>query len=129
MRYIKIKTKKRCELIDISDEVEGIAENSGDKSKAILLFVPHTSAGVFINEGYDTDVGDDILRNLKKITEMAEFVHSEGNSDAHVKAALISNSLVVPIKENKLCLGRWQRVFFAEFDGPRERELIIQLLG
>jgi len=90
--------------------------------------VPHTTAGIFINEGYDPDVKDDILRNLEKMTEGIEFRHSEGNSDGHVKTTLIGNSLTIPVQDGKLCLGKWQRVFFAEFDGPRERKIVMQIL-
>jgi secondary thiamine-phosphate synthase enzyme len=95
----------------------------------VLLHVPHTTAAVTVNEGYDPDVAGDLLRRLEALaphlrdTDGARDRHAEGNSDSHLKAALVGGTVLLPVVGGQLALGRWQRVFFCEFDGPRRREL------
>ncbi len=120
-------SKRREELIDITLDVEGLI--GGKNCRMVLIYVPHTTAGVCINEGADPYVGSDILRWLRKLVPYArsEFKHIEGNSDAHIKSVLVGNSVIVPVRNGKLLLGTWQRIFFCEFDGPRKRRIIVEL--
>jgi secondary thiamine-phosphate synthase enzyme len=130
MRQIIIKTTERCQLLDITDQIAGILSEVKEKPKAVMISVLHTTAGILINECADPFVGQDILEHLKKLVpEGHHFLHSEGNSDAHIKATLVGNSIFVPLDKGKLLLGRWQGVFFAEFDGPRTRKVCITLLN
>lgn len=119
---MQIESKKRNELIDITDKVSKHTHGDG-----VILFCPHTTAGICINEGADPDVKRDILNWLNdKVPEDSSYSHAEGNSDAHIKASIIGSSLVIPVIKGKPALGRWQSIFFCEFDGPRKRELIIK---
>ena len=127
MKILEISTSKREEFIDVTELVKKEVKEAED-CKALLLFVPHTSCALFINEGYDPNVCKDISKTLNKITENIEYEHSEGNSDAHSKTVLVGNSLIIPIENKELVLGTWQRIFLAEFDGPRKRKIIIQSL-
>jgi len=91
---------------------------------AVLLHVPHTTAAVTINEGYDPDVAADVVADLnRRVPRDAGYAHAEGNSDSHIKAILVGSSQLVPVEAGKPALGRWQRIFFCEFDGPRSREV------
>jgi len=123
-----IKTNKREEIIDITREVEKIVAEEGKKGKACLVYVPHTTCAVTINENYDADVHFDILEHLKKIVPARIGKHSEGNSDAHIKSSLLGVSQTVPIEDGKLQLGKWQGIGLCEFDGPGERKIIVKIL-
>ncbi len=130
MHQITIKTTERCQLLDITEQVARIISENVEKSKAIMVSVPHTTAGILINECADPSVGQDILEYLKKLVPHDHnFHHSEGNSDAHIKATLVGNSIFIPLEKGKMILGRWQGVFLAEFDGPRTRKISITLLN
>jgi secondary thiamine-phosphate synthase enzyme len=130
MHSIKLRTSRRTELKDVTDEVEKRVRESGVKSGVCHLYVPHTTAGVIINEGYDPDVARDMEGALDRLVpDRPEFRHSEGNSDSHIKTALIGSSQTVWIENGRLTLGRWQKIFFAEFDGPRTRELHIKIVS
>ncbi|MDK2849860.1 MAG: hypothetical protein PWP03_137 [Candidatus Woesearchaeota archaeon] len=129
MKRIRIITKQKQEYIDITEIIRDYAkEEFKDSSGIVTLFVPHTTSGVFINEGYDNDVVKDINKVLNRIVEKIPFDHIEGNSDAHSKSVLTGNSIQVIVENGELMLGRWQSIFFAEFDGPRERELWIKAI-
>jgi secondary thiamine-phosphate synthase enzyme len=129
MKSIKIKTNKRIEAINITKEVETIVKNENIKEGIIFLFNPHTTAALLINEGFDESVLVDLNNKLNNlIPEDDSYLHLEGNSDAHIKSSLIGNQLFVFIKNNKLELGKWQKVFFLEFDGPRTREIWVKIL-
>ncbi len=126
---LSIRTSKRAELIEITDKVSHIVSKSGIKQGICFLFVPHTTAGITINENADPSVKRDILNTLNKLVpEGAGYTHSEGNADSHIKASVLGNSLQAFIDEGRLCLGTWQGIFFAEGDGPRTREIWIELL-
>lgn len=113
-------------MIDITAQVEQTVKEWNLLDAVLLLFVPHTTAAVTINEAADPDVKSDILLGLNKISpDRAEYKHMEGNSDAHLKSSLIGCSQQVIIKNGKLCLGTWQGIYFCEFDGPRSRKLYI----
>jgi secondary thiamine-phosphate synthase enzyme len=126
MQEIKIKSKNRNEMIDITHEVEEIIKQENIKDGFVVIYVPHTTAGVTINEGADPSVQRDIIATLEKlIPENDNYHHMEGNSDAHIKASLMGSSSTVLIKNNNLVLGTWQHIFFYEADGPRNRKVII----
>ncbi len=128
MEIITIKTHKRSQFIDITSEIEKIVRNASD-IKSVLLYVPHTTAAVTINENADPTVVEDILNHLEEmIPNSPHFRHSEGNSDAHIKSSLVGPSILIPVENGKLTLGTWQGIYFAEFDGPRTRKLYIQFL-
>jgi secondary thiamine-phosphate synthase enzyme len=126
---IKFRTSCRTELKNVATEVEKLVHDSGSKSGVCHLYVPHTTAGVLINEGYDPDVARDMEGAFDRLVpDSPLFKHSEGNSDSHIKTALVGSSQTVWIESGHLALGRWQQIFFAEFDGPRSRELHIKIV-
>ena len=126
MREIKVKTSKRNEMIDITSEINEVVDEENLENGFVIVYVPHTTAGVTINEGADPSVQRDIMQFLKKIVpESGDYHHMEGNSDAHIKASLIGSSVTVLVENNSLKLGTWQHVFFYEGDGPRNRRVII----
>ncbi|WP_286974587.1 secondary thiamine-phosphate synthase enzyme YjbQ [Acetomicrobium sp. UBA5826] len=123
-----LRTKAREELIDITRTVEEDVSFSGIKEGLCVVYVPHTTAAVTINEDADPSVREDILRQLKNLApRKGEYSHLEGNSDAHIKSSLIGASQVIPIHDGRLMLGTWQGVFFCEFDGPRDRRFYVTL--
>ena len=123
-KEIKLGTGKRTEFIDITREVEAFLGEAKAKSGTVTVFVPHTTAGVTVNENSDPAVPRDILSFTSKlIPEGGPFAHAEGNSDAHIKSSLFSPSLNLIVEGGRLMLGTWQAVYFAEFDGPRSRKL------
>jgi len=123
---ISVKSHRREELIDISQEVNEFVRNSNIQNGNITLFVPHTTAAVTINENADPDVPHDIILGLNKIVpHFTGFRHSEGNSDAHLKSSIIGCTQDIFIENGRLVLGTWQGIFFCEFDGPRNRRLIL----
>lgn len=130
MEVIKITSSKRSELIDITTHIEKIVSRSNIGTGMCTVFIPHTTAGVMINENYDPSVKEDIVNELNSIIPVSSgnYTHSEGNSDAHIKSGLVGANLSVFIHRNKVVLGKWQGIFFAEFDGPREREIFVNLL-
>jgi secondary thiamine-phosphate synthase enzyme len=126
----EVSTSKRNELVDITKEVRKIVERGGIKEGICAVYCPHTTAAITINEGADPDVCRDILMHLEKICPKdGGYKHSEGNSDAHIKSSLVGASEVVVIKNGKLVLGTWQKLYFAEFDGPRNRKVIVKIIG
>jgi len=125
-----VKTPKREILIDLTSEIRKLVKNSNIKEGICRIFVPHTTAGITINENADPSVKKDIINYLNQlIPKNAGFAHMEGNSDAHIKSSLIGVSLNVPIHNNNLTLGTWQGIMFAEFDGPRNRKVCVQISG
>jgi len=126
MREIKVKTSKRNEMIDITNEIRNVVEEENLENGFVIVYVPHTTAGVTINEGADPSVQRDIIQFLEKmIPESGDYHHMEGNSDAHIKASLIGSSVTVLVENKSLKLGAWQHVFFYEGDGPRNRHVIV----
>src|SRR5580692_9701625 len=115
-----VRTSRRTELRDVTAEIEKAVRASGCKNGICHLYVPHTTAGVLINEGYDPDVARDMEVTLDRlIPHKGDYRHAEGNSDSHLKVALVGSSETVWIEHGRLALGQWQKIFFAEFDGPR----------
>ena len=123
MKNISLRTHRRCEFIDITRKVQEVVNECGVQNGAMMVFVPHTTAGITINENADPSVVDDLLASLGRLVpESGNYRHSEGNSDAHCKASLMGSSVLVPVKNGELVLGRWQGIYFCEFDGPRSRQ-------
>jgi secondary thiamine-phosphate synthase enzyme len=130
MESIQVKTTKQCELLDITSQIESVVRKSEVKSGICYVFVPHTTAGVTINENADPDVVKDILMEFEKIVPLKDnYLHAEGNSAAHVKSSIVGCSQEVMIEEGSLRLGTWQSLFFCEFDGPRSRKVWVKVMG
>lgn len=129
MTCIEVRTTKREQWVAITDKVQAAVSESGLRNGACLVYVPHTTAGVTINENADPDVGEDLLTGLARLVPRNwPFRHTEGNADAHLKSSLVGCSVIVPVKDGRLQLGTWQGIFFGEFDGPRHRQCFVQLL-
>lgn len=131
MRKIEfeIRTRVKEEFIDMTSKVRKIIEDSGIRTGICTVFVPHTTAGVTINENADPSVQSDILHTLRTmVPETLPYTHMEGNSPAHVKASLMGSSAQIIIDEGELVLGTWQGIFFCEFDGPRRRKVYISAM-
>jgi len=126
----RIATSERNAFVDVTERVKKAVRESGIRDGTALVFCPHTTAGVTINENADPDVAEDIRRKLSRLVPQREgYAHSEGNSDAHIKASLLGPSLSLIVHEGHPLLGTWQGVYFCEFDGPRERSLYIKVTG
>jgi secondary thiamine-phosphate synthase enzyme len=124
-----LRTGRREEMVDITAEVADAVSELGLADGAVLVHVPHTTAALTINEGYDPDVAADVVADLnRRVPRDAGYAHAEGNSDSHIKAILVGSSQLVPVESGRPALGRWQRIFFCEFDGPRSREVWISPL-
>jgi secondary thiamine-phosphate synthase enzyme len=131
LRYIKVNSHARTEMIDITSEVRELIEKSRVRDGACHIFALHTTAGITVNEGADPDVQRDIIDFLdKKVPVSYPFSHAEGNSDAHVKSTLVGVSETVLIEDGQLLLGTWQAIYFCEFDGPRNgRKVAVQIIA
>jgi secondary thiamine-phosphate synthase enzyme len=130
MVTLTVVTTAPTELIDITSLLVDAASACGVRHGAIVVFVPHTTAGVTINENTDPAVRDDLLMALDRaVPADLHYRHAEGNSDAHVKASLVGSSVIVPVHDGTLQLGTWQGVYFAEFDGPRRRRVVVTPLA
>lgn len=128
LNRLSIKTRSRSELMDITPLVRDIVHKSKIENGVCYVFVPHTTAGITINENADPSVRQDILMGLDKLVPwQGDYTHLEGNAAAHIKASLVGSSETIPIEKGDLVLGTWQGVFFAEFDGPRRREVWIKI--
>ena len=131
MIRLQINTQAHAEFRDITAEVQAAVAQSGVKSGLAHVFVPHTTAGLTINENADPDVRSDMLESLEKLVpwKQAHFQHAEGNSAAHVKASLLGFSTAVFVHNGALALGTWQGIYFCEFDGPRARQVWVRVEG
>lgn len=133
---ISVPTSEREVFVDITDRVAqavnqtGAEPNRPETMGAVIVFVPHTTAGVTINEGADPSVVRDILDSLRRLVPRdAGYRHGEGNSDAHIKASLVGSSVTIPVEKGRLRLGTWQSIYLAEFDGPRTRRVWVTPLS
>ena len=123
-------TAKHRDFIDVTARVQSLVSESGIREGICLVFSPHTTAGVTLNENADPDVVTDLLHAFDDLLgDEDRFRHAEGNSGGHALSSLVGPSLAVPIRERQLYLGQWQAIYFCEFDGPRQRTLTVQLLG
>lgn len=128
MRIIEVKTQAKEELVDITARIMEEILSSGIKEGICLVYVPHTTAGLTINENADPSVKEDILMTMKKIVpDSLPYRHAEGNSPAHVKACLVGSSVNIIIEKGQISLGTWQGIFFCEFDGPRSRRVYVKV--
>jgi len=131
LKEIKLKSERKFELIDITAEVEKIVKSAKIKEGVCLVYAPHATAGIVINEGWDESVPLDFLDALDRVIPLhAGWRHDaiDGNAAAHIKSALVGPSELVPIKDGKLALGTWQKIFFCEFDGPRKERKVYVLV-
>jgi secondary thiamine-phosphate synthase enzyme len=129
MEVLRVKTARRTQLVDVTVEVERAVAKAGVEEGVCYVYVPHTTAGVMINEHFDPDVATDLEGVFERLVpRTGPYRHSEGNSDSHAKAALAGTSQMIFVEEGKLALGRWQGVFFCEFDGPRDRKMWVKII-
>jgi secondary thiamine-phosphate synthase enzyme len=127
-KEISVQSGSRAELIKLDAQVENAIEESGVKDGVCHVYVPHTTAGVTINEGADPDVPRDILAKLAELVpHRGSYAHAEGNADSHIKATLVGASAMVLVKGGKPVLGTWQSIFLCEFDGPRRRRVLLRV--
>ncbi len=130
MESLTIPTGSKTELVDITDRVQDVVTQAGFDDGICYIFVPHTTAGVTVNENWDPTVAHDILLTLDHIAPRdPRHRHAEGNSPAHIKASLVGSSAMVFVEDGRLQLGRWQGIFLAEFDGPRRRNVWVKLVA
>jgi len=128
MREIRISTTSRTELLDVTSEVQKAVAESGVRDGVCHIYVPHTTAGITINENADPSVRQDILMELDKIVPFQDnYRHLEGNAAAHIKATMVGSSETILVEAGKLLLGTWQGIFFCEFDGPRSRRVVTRV--
>ncbi|MEM2120941.1 MAG: secondary thiamine-phosphate synthase enzyme YjbQ [Archaeoglobaceae archaeon] len=126
MKSIEVKTRQRTEIVDITEEVEKLLEGEG----VALVFTPHTTASIILNEAEGRLLEDIVSAMDKIVPRNSNYRHNEidNNADAHIKASLLGNSVILPFRDSKLQLGTWQRVLFVEFDGPRTRKVYVKVL-
>ena len=130
MKSFQIQTRSRSDFVDITGQVSRVVAESDVQSGVCVVFVPHTTAGITINENADPDVQTDVMEALEKaIPWQAGYRHVEGNAAAHVKASLMGSSVTVLIDAGRLVLGTWQGIYFCEFDGPRRRKVFVQTIA
>lgn len=130
MQSFRLETRRRGQMIDITGELRQLIASAGLEDGLALVYCPHTTAGLTINEGFDPDVQADLLTWLDGLAPWENnYRHAEGNSAAHFKASLMGASATVMVEKGQLVLGQWQRLFFCEFDGPRTRTVLVKLLA
>jgi secondary thiamine-phosphate synthase enzyme len=130
IKRLNISTRSRSEFVDITRLVQEALDNSGVQHGSCQVFVPHTTAGVTINENADPDVRRDIMTSLDRLVPWQDnYHHSEGNSAAHIKASLMGFTVSIPVDSGRLVLGTWQCIYFCEFDGPRSRNVVVNITG
>jgi len=127
---VSVQTRRRSEFVDVTTQVARVVADSGVQEGLCVCNVPHTTAGITINENADPSVKADIQDVLAKLVPQgASYAHAEGNSDSHAKASLVGPSVAVPVSGGQMVLGTWQGIFFCEFDGPRSRRLHVTVMG
>lgn len=127
---LNVDTNARNQMLDITDLIRQVVPRLSVRAGAVMVYVPHTTAGCTIQENADPDVRHDLLAKLEKLAPKEEsfYKHAEGNSDSHLKTSLVGNSVMVPFERGKLALGRWQGIYLCEFDGPRTRQVQVLAL-
>jgi len=129
LKKIRVKTNRRVELLDISQQIKSLIKEEKINNGIAIIYTPHTTAAITINEHADPDVVADIISEINKIVPFSDgYQHFEGNSAAHIKSSLFGPSETIIIEKGKLLMGRWQGIFFCEFDGPRNRELYVKII-
>ncbi len=130
IKRLELRTTSREQLIDITAHIRSVLRNEDFDTGIAVIYVPHTTCGVTINENADPSVKEDIMQALSRlVTRDFPYRHEEGNADAHIKASLVGSSVTVMVESGTMILGTWQGVFLAEFDGPRMRSVLIKLLS
>jgi len=128
MQMLRVKTNRRTQLVDVTQEIEQVVAESGTKEGVCYVYIPHTTAAVMINEHADPDVASDLEGVFDRLVpHKGPYRHAEGNTDSHAKAVMVGASQVIFIERGRLALGTWQGVFFCEFDGPRERKMWVKV--
>ena len=128
LKEFSIRTNQQVEFVKLTGQVQKLLDESGAQEGICHVYIPHTTAGITINEGADPDVVRDMTMELNKIVPFEDgYRHAEGNSAAHIKASMMGSSIAVIIENGKLVLGTWQAIFFCEFDGPRTRRVLVRL--
>ena len=129
-KRLSVRTEKRAQFVDITGKVKQAVQDAGISDGACTVYVPHTTAGVTINENADPSVVRDMLAHLEQLVpERGNYTHAEGNSDSHIKSSIMGASVTVPVSEGRLVLGTWQGIYFCEFDGPRSRSCVVTTVG
>lgn len=127
---LRVDTKKKTETVDITERVADLVKEAKITDGVCVVTVAHTTAGIFVNENADPDVQRDVLTTLARLVpDDGDYRHAEGNSPGHIKSILVGTDITVAIRDGKLALGRWQGIYFAEFDGPRRRHATVTLIG
>lgn len=130
IRQIPVATRQHTQMVDITAEVQRVVQESGVDEGMVLVYCPHTTAGLTLNENADPSVCQDILETLERLVPWrATYRHTEGNAAAHVKSSLVGHSLLIPVEGGRLVLGTWQGVFLCEFDGPRTRRVVVRVFS
>ena len=127
---VTVRSSLHAELINVTERVERVVSQSGVVSGLCSVYVPHTTAGVLVNENADPDILSDFLTTLERLVPWDNgYRHAEGNAAAHIKSTLVGTSQTVPVRGGRMALGRWQGIYFAEFDGPRTRSATVTIIG
>jgi secondary thiamine-phosphate synthase enzyme len=130
LETIQVNTPDHCVMVDVTDLISREVQESGIRSGLCVVYVPHTTAGIMVNEGADPAVMDDVMNTLDKLVPWrGGYKHTEGNSAAHIKTILVGGSTHIIIDNGRLVLGTWERIFLCEFDGPRTRKIRIKLIN
>ncbi|MDI9543083.1 MAG: secondary thiamine-phosphate synthase enzyme YjbQ [Pseudomonadota bacterium] len=129
LKRLEVKTSSRVQLVDITSHIKSVLKSEDVSTGVLVVYVPHTTSGLAINQNADPAVKDDIITILDKLVPLqGEYLHIEGNSAAHIKASLMGSSITVIIESGALVLGTWQGIFLAEFDGPRKRSVLLKII-
>ena len=130
MEVLSISTARQTQCLDITREIEKVISKTRTEDGLAVVYVPHTTAGITINEGADPSVQEDFLKSLNQVIPFkGPYQHGEGNSPAHIKTSLIGSSVTVIVEKGRLVLGTWQSIFFCEFDGPRTRKVFLKIIS
>ncbi len=130
LKRLEVKTTSRIQLIDITTHIKTLLRNENMSSGIIVVYVPHTTCGVTINENADPSVKEDMLMVFDRLVPASDnYLHMEGNSDAHIKSSILGSSVTVFVESGALVLGTWQGIFLAEFDGPRKRSVLLKIVA
>jgi len=130
VKTINISTRSRVQFVDITQRIAELVSNSHVNHGIAVIYSAHTTAGVTVNENADPDVVADLMNTLDRLVpRRGQYAHGEGNSDSHIKASMIGLSVTVPVENGQLMLGTWQGIYFCEFDGPRSRRVLVQLVA
>jgi secondary thiamine-phosphate synthase enzyme len=131
VKIVQLRSTRRSEMLEITDEVQGVVESSGVRNGLAVVQSLHTTGGVTVNENADPDVERDMIAKLDRLIPMQEtyYRHAEGNSDSHIKTSMTGPSVTVIVADGRLVLGTWQGLYFCEWDGPRDRKVAVQVVG